>query len=80
MKATGITRPLDRMGRLVIPAELREIFDFNIGTPVEIFTEGETIILKKHECTCVFCGSNEDLTQFKSRSICSNCWDEIINK
>lgn len=49
MKATGITRKIDELGRIVIPKEIRRTLRIREGTPLEIFTEknGE-IILKKY--------------------------------
>ena len=46
-------------------------------TPIEIFTDGESIILQKHENTCIFCDSKEDLTQFRDKWICNDCKKEI---
>ena len=45
MKATGITIKVDPLGRIVMPKELRRILDINRGEPLEIFTEGNSIIL-----------------------------------
>lgn len=49
MKATGITRKIDELGRIVIPKEIRRTLRIREGTPLEIFTEknGE-IILRKY--------------------------------
>lgn len=48
MQSTGIVRKVDELGRVVIPSELRRILEIDIKTPVEIFVEGEQIILKKY--------------------------------
>ena len=49
MKATGVIRRLDDLGRIVIPKEIRRTFRIREGDPMEIFTNrnGE-IILKKY--------------------------------
>ena len=39
MKATGITRKIDELGRIVIPKEIRRTLRIREGTPLEIFTE-----------------------------------------
>ena len=57
MKATGIVRRLDDLGRIVLPIELRRTLNLEIKDPVEIFTENDCVILKKFEPTCIFCGS-----------------------
>lgn len=48
MKATGIIRKVDELGRVVLPIELRRNLGINIKDPIEIFTEGESIVLKKY--------------------------------
>ncbi|PED05419.1 AbrB/MazE/SpoVT family DNA-binding domain-containing protein, partial [Bacillus pseudomycoides] len=48
MKSTGVTRKLDSLGRIVIPKELRRTLAIQEKTPLEIYVEGEKIILKKY--------------------------------
>ena len=49
MKATGITRRIDELGRIVIPKEIRKTMKIRVGTPLEIFisSAGE-LIMKKY--------------------------------
>lgn len=47
MKATGIVRRTDDLGRVVIPKEIRRAFNINAGQPLEIYTEGEFICFRK---------------------------------
>ena len=47
MKATGIVRKVDELGRIVIPIELRRTMGIDIKDPLEIFVDGEKIILRK---------------------------------
>jgi transcriptional pleiotropic regulator of transition state genes len=61
MKSTGITRPLDKLGRIVIPMELRRSFKLEIGDPIEIYTDEDKIILKKHKVGCFRCGEINNL-------------------
>lgn len=50
MKATGLVRRIDDLGRVVIPKEIRRTFGINNGDPLEIFTDNESfIILKKYD-------------------------------
>ncbi len=78
MKSTGIVRSVDPLGRMVIPSELREKFGVKDGKGAfEIFVEGDSIILKKYEPTCIFCGSNKNITVFKDRNVCKNCIAEL---
>ena len=73
MKATGIVRRVDHLGRIVIPVELREVMDIKIKDALEIFTEDNTIILKKYEPSCVFCGESRDVIDYRGKKICKNC-------
>lgn len=56
MKATGIVRKVDELGRVVIPIELRRTLGIGEKDPLEIFVDGEEIILRKYEPCCVLCG------------------------
>ena len=73
MKATGVVRKVDELGRIVLPKELRDIFDINIKDPLEIYVDDERIILKKYEPACVFCGNALDTFHFKGKLVCSSC-------
>ena len=59
MKSTGIVRRVDELGRIVIPIELRNKLKIAEKDPIEIYVEGSSIILKKYEETCVFCGGTK---------------------
>ncbi len=75
MKATGIVRKVDELGRIVLPIDLRREFDLKIKDDVEIYTEGDTIVLKKYEPMCVFCGNVDDVNEYKGRMVCGKCMD-----
>ncbi len=78
MKATGIVRQIDSLGRIVIPKELRRVMKItDEKDSMEIFTEGDTIILKKYEPCCMFCNEADDLVEFKGHSICKSCLNEL---
>jgi AbrB family transcriptional regulator, transcriptional pleiotropic regulator of transition state genes len=47
---------------------------------LEIYVDGGTIILKKYEPTCVFCGDTKDVVSYKGKNICSNCMEELKGK
>ena len=73
MKATGIVRPIDTLGRIVLPKEIRDVLDIAPKDPIEIFTDGDTIVLKKYAPTCVFCQNADNITYYKGKMICRNC-------
>lgn len=78
MKSTGIVRKVDSLGRIVLPMELRRTLnikgaDGGLGTPLEIYVEGENIVLRKHNPGCECCGEINDLTEVLGINICSKC-------
>lgn len=79
MKATGIVRKVDELGRIVIPIELRNKLDIAIKDPIEIFVEGSSIILKKYEPNCIFCGNSKELSSYKDKLVCSKCLAKLSN-
>jgi len=77
MKSTGIVRKIDELGRIVLPIEMRRIFDLDIKDAVEIFTQDDMIIIKKYNEVCVICGSSTDLKLFENKNVCFKCVKEI---
>ncbi len=79
MKSTGIVRRVDELGRIVIPIELRNKLKIAEKDPIEIYVDGSSIILKKYEETCVFCGSTKNVVEYKEKLICTKCAHNISN-
>ena len=77
MKSTGIVRKLDKLDRIVIPKELCKTMDLHSDTPMEIFTDGKNIIIRKYEINCTFCKGTDSLVQFGGQMVCSKCIEEI---
>ncbi len=69
MKATGIIRNLDNLGRVTLPIELRRNLNLDIKDPVEIFVEDDSIILRKYEACDIFTGSTEDLIEYQGKMV-----------
>lgn len=80
MKATGIVRKIDDLGRVVLPIELRRTLNIDIKDPVQIFVEGDLIILKKYEPACVFCGEAANVENFRGKNVCKSCAEELGRK
>lgn len=80
MKATGIARPVDPLGRVVIPVELRRSLDIKTDDLLEVFVEGEYIMLKKNEPKCVLCGGTEGIVKVHDKNVCAACVEELKNK
>ncbi len=73
MTSTGIVRQIDRLGRVVLPIELRRTLQIEEKDSLEIFVEDNTIILKKYQPACVFCGNARDVSSFKGKNVCGEC-------
>ena len=73
MKSVGIVRKVDELGRIVIPVELRRKFGIDTGDSMEIYTEDNSIVLKKYEPSCIFCGDAKNIFQFGGKNICPTC-------
>lgn len=76
---SGITRRIDDLGRIVIPAETRRMFNIREGDQLVISVEGASIVLRKLEATCVFCGSTEQVSPFKGKGVCINCRTQLAS-
>lgn len=80
MKSTGVVRRVDELGRIVIPIELRRTLDIAEKDALEIYVDGEQIILKKYEPACIFCGDARDVINHKGKNICQKCFEEMKNR
>lgn len=80
MKSTGIVRKVDELGRIVLPIELRRTLDIAERDPLEIYVEGESIVLKKHNPTCIFCGEKENIYIYSGKNVCGKCIDDLKKK
>ncbi|MBR5535716.1 MAG: AbrB/MazE/SpoVT family DNA-binding domain-containing protein [Clostridia bacterium] len=78
VKSTGVMRKVDQLGRVVIPKELRMALDIEDNKDLlEIYVEGDKIILKKFASGCTFCGKEGVLSSFRGKIICPDCINEI---
>lgn len=77
MKTTGIVRQMDSLGRIVLPIELRRTLDIGQKDSLEIYVEGNQIILKKYEPTCVFCENTEGIVSYRGKKVCPACLKEL---
>lgn len=76
LKATGIIRTVDDLGRIVIPKEIRRNMDIRDGDPMEIYvSDGGWIVLKKYNATrCALCGSSDThLYDIEDAKVCRRC-------
>lgn len=73
MKSTGIFRKVDELGRIVLPIELRRTLGIEEKDRIEIFVDGESIILRKYQPACIFCDNAKDIINYKGKNICPDC-------
>lgn len=73
MKATGIIRKVDELGRIVLPIELRRTLDIAERDELEIYMENDRIVLQKFEPSCVFCESTHGLVSYRGKNVCQEC-------
>lgn len=77
MKATGIIRKVDELGRVVIPIEIRNQFNIVEKDPIEIYVNDSSIVLTKYQPNCIFCGNTENLVEYKSKLVCNKCSKQL---
>jgi transcriptional pleiotropic regulator of transition state genes len=80
MKATGITRPVDPLGRIVLPIELRKTLNIKDQDTMEIFVQNDMIILRKYQPLCGVCKESGDLIEGLARygiKICKSCYIDV---
>ncbi len=80
LKSTGVVSAADQLGRIVIPIELRRTLDIEDKDGMEIFTDGDKIVLRKYRPGCVFCSSLEGLKDFAGKKICAECMKDLAQQ
>lgn len=80
MKSNGLIRGLDKMGRVVIPMEIRKQLNItNEGDELEITVEGDRIVLCKHHDACFFCDMLGEMVEYNGYMVCENCIEKLKN-
>lgn len=77
MKSTGIVRKVDELGRIVLPIELRRTLNIDEKDALEIYVDGNSVILRKYQPSCVFCGEAADVITYKGKNICRKCLGDL---
>jgi transcriptional pleiotropic regulator of transition state genes len=73
-------RPVDKMGRVVIPKEFRSRLNVeNEVDSFEISVQGDKIILKKYQPTCIFCDKLGPSVEFAGYNVCKDCIEKLNN-
>lgn len=77
---TGMVRKIDDLGRIVVPAETRRLFNIREGDELAISVDRDSIILRKLDATCTFCGSTKDVGTFKGKGLCARCKKDLVGR
>ena len=80
MKSTGIVRKVDELGRIVLPIEMRRTLDIAEKDALEIYVDGDNIILRKYQPTCIFCDNAKGVISFKGKNVCPDCISKLRSK
>lgn len=82
---TGSTRKLDKLGRVIIPVDIREAMRLKEGEMMEVFVDVDNngqvvgVYFAKYARGCHFCGSLNDVRIVMGKPICATCRDAIGN-
>jgi transcriptional pleiotropic regulator of transition state genes len=72
MKATGIVRNIDGLGRITVPKEIRTQLGIEDDTPLEMYVDEGGLYFKVYRTKCVFCGGLAKTDLF-GQKVCDNC-------
>ena len=78
MKSTGMVRAVDKMGRVVIPKEIRSQLGVkNDVDSFEIYMEGDNVVLRKYQPTCIFCNNLAESVELDGHIVCTECVEKL---
>jgi transcriptional pleiotropic regulator of transition state genes len=72
-----MARKVDELGRIVLPVELRRLFGIRAGDALAISVDGDAVVLRKVEESCVFCDDVVGLRLHHDRPVCARCVSEL---
>jgi transcriptional pleiotropic regulator of transition state genes len=77
MKTVGVARKISNSGRISIPREYCNLLKIKDDATLDVYIDGDRIVLAKHESSCVFCGKEEKITQYRGRTVCTHCLEDM---
>lgn len=77
MRSFGIVCRLNKTGGIRLPGVLRGLCEVKLGETIEMYLEGDAVVMRKYPPTCIFCGCEGDLKEYKNKSYCCCCADEL---
>ena len=76
-KVPGVIRKVDEQGRILLPMEVRRGLELRCGDEVEMVLDGGTLMLRKFQPSCIFCGGTEQMVIYEDRYICQRCMQNL---
>ena len=73
MSENAVIRRIGELGRIVLPVGLRRALDWQEGDRIEITREGDSLVLRRHEERCCFCGGETRLKEYRGKLVCIRC-------
>lgn len=77
MKSLGMVRKIDELGRIVLPIELRRTLNISAGDGIEMFSDKDSVILKKYSPACIFCGEADGVVDYMGKKVCKGCIEAL---
>lgn len=78
MRRTGMSRPIDELGRIVIPKEIRDSLNIKSGVRLDISVANDKIVLSRNEAFCACCGQTHDYMLYHAGvAICEDCFSKF---
>ena len=77
LKPVGNITKVDKLGRILIPVNVRRMLGLSEGSQLEVLTDENSLVLRKYIPQCIFCANDENLIEYKDSYICKNCLDEL---
>jgi transcriptional pleiotropic regulator of transition state genes len=72
-----VIKKIDNLGRVVVPKGYRLMLGLKPGDPLDVEVDGDHIIIAPHKDGCTFCGETDAAQAYLSKSICSECLEQI---
>lgn len=73
MEPSGIRRKVDDLGRVVLPVGMRRALGIAEGDEVEVWLDGDRLVVARPAERCTFCDGEEELRNFRDRVVCWSC-------
>lgn len=78
MTSAGVSRKIDSLGRVVIPAGMRRRLGLAVGDVLDIAIEDERLVLQKLVPSCALCGNEDTLAiEHQEKLVCRACLDTL---